>query len=115
MDNPKISIITAVFNNKNFIEDCIKSVLSQTYNNIEYIIIDGESTDGTLDIINKYKDRIATIISEKDDGLFFAFNKGIKLATGEIVGFLHSDDLFIDKYAVEKIAKAVMPKSAQGV
>ena len=90
----KISIITIVYNNSECIEDCINSVLKQTYNNIEHIVIDGGSKDNTVEIINKYKDKISYFISEKDNGLYDALNKGIKAVTGDIIGILHSDDLF---------------------
>lgn len=90
----KISVITIVYNNEDCIEECINSVLNQTYTNIEYIVIDGGSNDGTLDIIKKYKNKISYFISEKDNGLYDALNKGIKAATGDIIGILHSDDLF---------------------
>ena len=90
----KISIITIVYNNSECIEDCINSVLKQKYPNLEYIIIDGGSKDNTVEIINKYKDKISYFISEKDNGLYDALNKGIKAATGDIIGILHSDDLF---------------------
>jgi glycosyltransferase involved in cell wall biosynthesis len=89
----KISIITVVYNNVATIEDAINSVLLQTYNNIEYIIIDGGSNDGTLDILNKYKNRLSKLISEPDKGIYDAMNKGLKIATGEVVGILNSDDL----------------------
>ena len=102
----KVSIITVVYNNKNYVEECIKSVLSQTHGDIEYIIIDSESTDGTLDIINKYKDRISRVVSEKDPGHIHAFNKGINLASGEIIGFLHSDDMYADNNVVYSVVKA---------
>lgn len=90
----KISIITIVYNNSECIEDCINSVLKQTYPNVEYIIIDGGSKDNTVEIINKYKDKISYFVSEKDNGLYDALNKGIVAATGDIIGILHSDDLF---------------------
>ena len=99
----KISIITVVYNNKKTIQDTIKSVLSQDYKNIEYIIIDGGSTDGTLDIINKYKKRIRKIISEKDHGIYDAMNKGIKLATGSIIGILNSDDIYFDNTIISNV------------
>lgn len=105
-----ISIITAVYNNKEFIGDAVKSVLSQTYPNIEYIIIDGGSTDGTVDIIKNsversgYKNKISKWISEKDTSIFDALNKGINFSSGDVIGFLHSDDLFADERVVEKIA-----------
>ena len=90
----KVSIITIVYNNSECIEDCINSVLKQTYPNVEYIIIDGGSKDNTVEIINKYKDKISYFVSEKDNGLYDALNKGIEAATGDIIGILHSDDLF---------------------
>jgi glycosyltransferase involved in cell wall biosynthesis len=90
----KISIITVCFNANKTIEQTIISVLSQTYQNIEYIIIDGGSVDGTIGIIHKYSSNIDKIISEKDNGMYDALNKGIKLATGDIIGILNSDDFF---------------------
>ncbi len=101
---PAISIITVVRNNKEFIEDAINSVLSQSYPHIEHIIIDGGSTDGTLDIIKKYDKKISKWISELDYGTFDALNKGIKMSSGDVIGFLHSDDLFADGKVIEKIA-----------
>lgn len=98
----KVSIITVVFNNKGTIEHTIESVLSQNYKNIEYIIIDGGSTDGTVDIIKKYEDRLAYWVSEPDDGLYDAMNKGIKAATGDIVGILNSDDIYADSSVIEE-------------
>ena len=82
----------------------LTAVLSQTYPHIEYIIIDGGSTDGTLDIIKKYENRISKWVSEPDKGIFDALNKGITLSSGEVTGFLHSDDLFADDKVIEKIA-----------
>ena len=108
----KISIITVSYNSAKTIEDTIKSVLSQTYPDIEYIIIDGGSTDGTLEIIKKYRDKIAKFISEPDKGLFDALNKGIKMATGEIVGILHSDDFYADGKIIESIAGAMAKQNA---
>ncbi len=102
----KISIITAVWNNRETIADAIESVLSQTYSDAEYIIIDGGSTDGTVDIIRSYGDRITKFVSEKDKGIYDALNKGVKLATGDVIGFLHSDDVFADENSVAKIAEA---------
>lgn len=102
-ENPKVSIITVVYNGVKTIEKTILSVVEQPYCNIEYIIIDGGSTDGTLDIIKKYKDKIACVISEKDNGLYDAMNKGIRQATGDIIGILNSDDW----YEKDSIAKVV--------
>ena len=92
----KITIITVVKNAENTLENCIKSVLSQNYNNLEYIVIDGNSSDRTKEIINKYKNNISRIIIEGDDGIWDAMNKGIKLADGEIIGFLNSDDYYFN-------------------
>ena len=91
-----ISIITVVKNGEDVIEKCIKSVLNQNYKNIEYIIIDGNSSDGTISIINKYKDKISTVLSENDNGIWDAMNKGLKIAKGEIIGFLNSDDFYYE-------------------
>ena len=90
----KVSIITVVWNNKDTIEDAIESVLGQTYKNIEYIIIDGGSTDGTVDLIKKYEDKIAYWVSEPDKGIYDAMNKGLKVATGEYISILNADDYY---------------------
>jgi glycosyltransferase involved in cell wall biosynthesis len=91
----KISIITVVYNGEEFLEKTIKSVLSQSYENIEYIIIDGGSTDGTVEIIEKYKENIDYWISEKDDGIYDAMNKGIEVSNGKGVLFLNAGDYFV--------------------
>lgn len=91
---PLISIITVVYNGKNDIEKTIQSVINQTYNNIEYIVIDGGSTDGTLDIIKNYEDKIDYWQSEPDAGIYDAMNKGIKLATGVWINFMNAGDIF---------------------
>jgi glycosyltransferase involved in cell wall biosynthesis len=90
----KISIITVCFNSEKTIRDTIESVLGQDYSDIEYVIIDGGSSDGTLDVIREYEDRIDTVISEPDKGIYDAMNKGIQLATGDVIGILNSDDFF---------------------
>jgi len=100
----KISIITAVFNNAEHLEECFSSVFSQDYPHIEYIVIDGGSTDGSLDIIEKNKGKISKYISESDKGIYDALNKGISLATGNVIGFLHSDDLLNSTGTIQKIA-----------
>lgn len=92
MKNPKISIITITFNSEKTLERTIKSIIEQAYENLEYIIIDGKSTDTTLDIIKKYENKITKWISEPDKGISDAFNKGIQLATGDIIGIINSDD-----------------------
>ncbi len=93
---PLMSIITVVFNGEKFLEQTIQSVINQTYKNIEYIIIDGGSTDGTLDIIKKYKDKIDYWASEKDEGIYDAMNKGIKVAKGKYLAFINADDWYED-------------------
>ncbi len=100
---PKISIITVVLNDKKHIERTIQSVIYQTFRDIEYIIIDGQSTDGTLDIIKKYEKQISRLISEPDKGLYDAMNKGLRLASGEYVLFLNSGDRLFDNQTLEKI------------
>jgi len=101
----KVSVITVVYNNETFIANAIESVLSQTYSNIEYIIIDGGSSDGTLEIINRYKNKVHKVVSEKDKGIYDAMNKGIALATGEVVGILNSDDVYYSDNVIEEIAE----------
>ena len=100
---PSVSIITVVFNNVQHIERTIRSVINQTYPNIEYIVVDGGSTDGTLDVINKYKDHISTCVSEKDNGIYDAMNKGLALATGDYVLFMNSGDEIYDNHTVEEV------------
>ena len=98
----KISLITICYNSQNSISKTIESVKSQTINNLEYIIIDGGSRDRTVDIIKSHK--IADkLISEKDSGIYDAFNKGLKIATGDIIGFLNSDDVLYEKDSLKKI------------
>ncbi|SDS34194.1 glycosyltransferase [Gillisia sp. Hel1_33_143] len=109
----KISIITIVYNRAHCIEDCIKSVLSQTYSNVEYLVIDGGSTDGTAKIIEKYADKIDYYISEKDEGIFDALNKGIKNATGEVIGILNSDDFFYSEQTLSQIIEAFQYSGAE--
>lgn len=99
----KISIITVVYNNKDTIANAIDSVLSQTFKNIEYIIVDGKSTDGTLEIINQYGSNINKIVSEKDDGIYDAMNKGLKLATGDVIGILNSDDIYANNNILNEV------------
>ena len=92
---PLISIITVCKNSERSIEKTIKSVINQKYKNIEYILIDGKSDDKTLSKIRKYKNKIKKIVSEKDQGIYDAFNKGLKLAKGDLIGFVNSDDVLI--------------------
>jgi glycosyltransferase involved in cell wall biosynthesis len=92
----KISIITVVYNNERTIRDALESVLLQSYKNIEYVVIDGNSNDGTVKIINEYYDQLGYFVSESDHGLYDAMNKGIQASTGDVIGILNSDDLYQD-------------------
>jgi glycosyltransferase involved in cell wall biosynthesis len=94
MPKLKVSIITVVFNNAKTIAKCIESVLAQDYDNIEYIVVDGSSTDGTQNIIERYSDSISVYISEKDGGIYDAMNKGLSLVNGDVIAFLNSDDYY---------------------
>jgi glycosyltransferase involved in cell wall biosynthesis len=100
---PILSVITIVYNNVNDIERTMLSVLGQTYPNIEYILIDGLSNDGTIEVIKRYEKRIAKLISEKDDGIYDAMNKGLELATGDYVIFMNSGDEFYDAETVAAV------------
>lgn len=105
MQGPKISIITVAYNAQNTIERCITSVLGQSFKNIEYILIDGGSTDNTTGIINKYGRNIDVVVSEPDLGVYDAMNKGISMATGDIIGTINADDFFADDSVIYHIAK----------
>ncbi len=109
-----ISIITVVYNGEKYLEQTIKSVINQTYKNIEYIIIDGGSTDGTIDIIKKYKKYISYWHSESDKGLYDAMNKGIKLAKGELIGIINSDDWY-ELNAVEIMLNAYLENPTKNI
>ena len=112
----KLSIITITYNSAATLEATMQSVLNQDYTDVEYIIIDGKSTDNTLEIVSKYKDKIAKVISEKDHGLYDALNKGIEHSTGEIIGFLHSDDVYYDNTVLSQIMqKFAQQPEAQGL
>jgi glycosyltransferase involved in cell wall biosynthesis len=111
----KISIITVCFNAGKTIEKTIQSVLSQTYENIEYIIIDGMSKDNTLEIINRYRHKMAQLVSEKDQGMYDALNKGITLATGDIVGILNADDVFASNNIVTEIGNSFKNSDADAI
>ena len=113
MTQNKISVITAVYNNKKFILEALKSFSKQTYHHKEQIIIDGGSTDGTLELIKKNLTKEMLLISEKDRGIYDALNKGIKYASGDIVGFLHSDDLFATKEALSLVAQEFSEKKIE--
>jgi glycosyltransferase involved in cell wall biosynthesis len=101
----KISLITVCYNSDKTIRKTLESIIQQNYSNIEYIIIDGGSTDNTLKIIAEFNKKVNILISEPDKGLYDAMNKGIKLATGDIVGILNSDDIFVDNNVLENVSK----------
>ncbi len=107
--NPKISIITITFNSENTLEETIQSITSQDYDNLEYLIIDGGSKDGTLDIVEKYRNKISFVISEPDKGISDAFNKGIAHATGDIIGIINSDDILLPN-ALKTVSKYYDPQ-----
>lgn len=111
----RVSIITVVWNNKETIKDAIDSVLAQTHKDIEYIIIDGASADGTVEIVQSYGDKVNKFVSEPDKGLYDAMNKGIKLATGDVVGILNSDDFYIDEFVIEKVIKEFKSRQVDSV
>ena len=110
----KISIITVSYNSENFIESCINSIISQSYKDIEYIIIDGSSKDNTLNIVKRYSRYVSTIISEPDKGMYDAMNKGLKIAKGEIIGFLHSDDIYHNADVLSKVVNVFKNNSSIG-
>lgn len=108
----KVSIITIAYNSAETIEDTIKSVASQHYPDIEYIIVDGGSTDQTLSIVERYKSDIAKVISEPDKGIYDAMNKGVAHATGELIGILNSDDIYADEQVISDIVEQIGDKDA---
>ena len=114
-DQPLVTIITVVFNGVSTLEDTIRSVLQQTYPHIEYIIIDGGSNDGTLDILRQYDAQVGYWLSESDAGLYDAMNKGIALAAGDYIGTLNADDFFASAHAVEKIVERLVADNLDAV
>ncbi len=111
----KISIITVAYNAEKTIEDTIKSVINQTYSNIEYIVIDGQSKDATLDVCRKFESNITKLVSEPDKGIYDAMNKGIALATGDVIGILNSDDFYANESVISKIVTLFDQKNVDGV
>jgi len=108
----KVSIITVCYNAEKHIEETIQSVLSQDFNDLEYLLIDGGSNDSTVEIVNKYNSKIDFIISKKDEGMYDAMNKGIKLAKGELIGILNAGDLFVNEKVVSEIVNKIEEKDA---
>mgnify|MGYP001250090308 CR=1 FL=1 len=106
-----ISLVTVCYNSAETIADTIRCVAEQTYPNIEYIIIDGGSTDGTLDIIKQYSKHVSVLISEPDSGIYDAMNKGWKKATGDVVAFLNSDDSYMNNAVVQEVAQLMADKN----
>lgn len=111
----KISVITAVYNCKDTIGQAVDSVLSQSYPSVESIVVDGMSTDGTLEVLESYRPQLGKFISEHDLGIYDALNKGIKHATGDVVGFLHADDVFESSEVLAKIAAAFQDPAVDAV
>ena len=112
---PKISVITVSFNSVITIRDTIESIISQDYNNIEYIIIDAGSKDGTLEIINEYKDYISFFSSEDDKGIYDGMNKGISIATGDVVGILNSDDFYPNSFIISNVVSTFINEGCDAV
>lgn len=111
----KISVVTAVFNRHQTVGQAIDSVLSQSHPAVESIVIDGASTDGTLAVLEQYRARLGVFVSERDKGIYDALNKGIKHATGEVVGFLHADDVFENSKVLAKVAAAFQDPAIDAV
>lgn len=111
----KVSLITVVYNGEKYLADCIESVIGQTYHDLEYIIIDGASTDSTLSIVEKYRADITKFVSEKDRGMYDALNKGIDMASGEIIGILNADDMLASTDVIANIVAQFEKFDADGV
>lgn len=111
----KVSLITVTYNSAVYLEDCINSVVEQHYPDIEHIIVDGGSTDGTIDIIKKYEAHIARWVCEKDRGMYDAINKGISMASGDIIGILNSDDMFASNDVIDAIVNCFIEHKLDAV
>ncbi len=111
----KVSIITAVLSNKKYLSDAINSVLGQVHDNIEYIIVDGGSEDGTIELVLSYGNKINTFISEPDKGVYYALNKGIEMATGQIIALIHSDDFYVNRFVISQIVEAFEQQNCDAV
>ena len=108
----KVSIITVSYNSQETIEQTIVSVLEQTYANIEYIIVDGKSSDNTMNIVQKFNSKISKVVSEKDNGIYDAMNKGIGLASGDVIGILNSDDVFANNHVIQDVVDQLQKTNA---
>ena len=115
MFKPVLSIITVSYNSARTIQETIESVLEQDYHFIEYVVIDGGSTDGTLDILERYREKISVIISESDSGIYDAMNKGIQVSTGELVCMLNSDDVYASPSSVRHLVECLITKNTDTV
>ena len=115
VESVKVSIVTAVRNNVVTIEDAILSVASQSYNNIEHIIVDGASTDGTIDVIENYQGKSTKVISEPDRGIYDAMNKGLRLVSGDVIGFLNADDMYTDDTVIEDVIHTMSVQQVDAV
>jgi len=102
---PTISVITVSYNARETIADTIESVSSQTYRSVEHIVVDGASTDGTLEVLERFRDKLSKIVSEPDEGIYAAMNKGLSLATGDVIGTLNSDDVYVDENVLAMVAE----------
>ena len=111
----KISIVTVCFNSEKHIRSAIESVINQTYNNIEYIIVDGASKDGTIDIVRSYGDKITKFISEPDKGIYDAMNKGFKMATGDYLALINSDDFYLNNEVIARVVKKLEDKKTDSI
>ncbi|MEM7040371.1 MAG: glycosyltransferase family 2 protein, partial [Bacteroidota bacterium] len=111
----KVSIVTVVYNGEATIGEAIASVAAQDYPNIEYIVVDGASKDGTLKVIEGYRDQIATLVSEPDKGIYDAMNKGLKLATGDVIGILNADDVLADVGVISAVVKQMETSGAEAL
>jgi glycosyltransferase involved in cell wall biosynthesis len=103
---PKISIITATYNSVSVVGDCLASVAAQSHSPVEHVVVDGASTDGTLTVLQAHREQLAALISEPDNGIYHALNKGFSLASGDVIGILHSDDVFIGTNVLAEVAEA---------
>jgi glycosyltransferase involved in cell wall biosynthesis len=110
----KVSIITITYNSAETIEDTIRSVLSQDYSDIEYIVVDGASKDSTLEIIERNRSSISKFVSERDKGIYDAMNKGVAMATGDVIGILNSDDFYADEHVISDIVKTIQQSNSDG-